>query len=191
MKKYGNKKGVKKENIEYEETAKRGTSVAFLIVLCFIVVVGILLLKTYVMTSYMVDGESMTPTLQSNQTVWVSKTRPIDRGDIVVAQSSQLDKKLIKRVVAVAGDEILLIAGESGYLLQITTAEGETFTEDYEFYQPIEISEERKGCLSTTTPYVVEHYFLMGDNRNDSNDSRFLGEFTAEEIIGEVMNNDI
>ena len=112
-----------------------------------------------------VDGESMNPTLNDGDWLTVSAITPnIERGDIVViTQPNTLNEPLIKRVIAVGGDTVdidfntgeVFINGEvidEPYIKAPTVSRGD-------FSQPIRIPE---GYL-----------FVMGDNRNNSLDSRF------------------
>ncbi len=125
-----------------------------------------------------VDGDSMNPTLNNGDWLTVSAINTnIERGDIVViTQPNTLNEPLIKRVIAVGGDTIdidfnthkVFINGEAidePYIFAPTVSRGD-------FHEPVKIPE---GYL-----------FVMGDNRNNSLDSRFntVGLIDERYILG-------
>ncbi|GGF15806.1 signal peptidase I [Halobacillus andaensis] len=143
--------------------------------------------KTYLFASYIVDGESMEPTLYDGNLLMVNKIaydiRDIDRTDVIVFHANP-EEDYVKRVIGLPGDEIsfendiLYINGEAvaePYLDQLRPNDGEVFTEDFTL-------EEVTG--ETVVP--EGELFVMGDNRRDSLDSRSFGFVSIEQIVGEV-----
>lgn len=128
-----------------------------------IAIVLAFLIRYFVVELYMVEGPSMRPTLLSGERLVVNKFiyrfKPPERGEILVFRYPQdPSRDFIKRVIAVAGDTIEIKEGRvfvNGQLLQ----------ENY-------ILEKTKGSypLATVPAGTV---FAMGDNRNNSEDSRF------------------
>lgn len=133
----------------------------------------------YVAEGRWIPSESMVPTLQVGDRLIIEKVTPrltgIGRGDIVVfrppASISQKDD-LIKRVIGLPGDTISIKKG-------IVYINGTALNEPYEAEKP----------SADFKPYKVPEnsYFVMGDNRNDSYDSRYWGPVPADNIIGKAL----
>jgi signal peptidase I len=134
---------------------------------------GALLLVKFVIRPFYIPSGSMEPTFLVNDRILVNSfmynfTQP-NRGDIVVfvpppeaaRPASESEIILIKRVVAVAHD-------------RVEVKDGKLFLNDVELTEPF-----TNGPISGTYgPETVKegHIFVMGDNRNNSRDSRFIGE---------------
>lgn len=130
------------------------------------IVIAVLLamfIMTFIGRSYVVDGSSMVPTLHDGERLLVDKltyrfSEP-ERGDIVVFKFPANPKyRYIKRVIGVPGDKIL-IEGGSVYLNGVRLAEGYVSEPVRERFGPFEVPE--------------GHIFVLGDNRNNSQDSRY------------------
>src|SRR5256885_12995567 len=114
-----------------------------------------------------VEGTSMMPSLDDQERIFVNKfvyrMEPIRRGDIVVFHYPRdPSKSFIKRVIGLAGDHIRIDAGQ-------VFVNGETLEEDY---VPADYADQR------SYPELVvpaNAYFLLGDNRTMSNDTRDFG----------------
>lgn len=123
----------------------------------------------------LVQGASMEPTLQDGQAVVCVRGRSFQPGDLVAF--SYGNKALIKRVIAGEGDTVDI--DEHG----IVSVNGEPLREDY-------LKEKTAGEVSMELPCVVpmDCWFLMGDNRSVSLDSRssLVGFVHREQIIGRV-----
>lgn len=127
-----------------------------------------------------VDGTSMNYTLNHGDLLLVDKLCDIDRGDVVVFTLD--DKAYIKRVVAVEGDTVKIkdgklfvkYAGEQEFtLVEYSGVKGDTYylnDPTNEFKREIS-----KDC-----------YFVLGDNRENSTDSRMLGEIKKDCMNGVV-----
>ena len=125
-----------------------------------------------------VKGESMLPNFEPDERIIISKYSEIERGDIIVFYVESLDKHLIKRIIGTEGDIIEVKPDEEG--INRVYRNGEALIEDY-IYQPINY---------TMAPVTVlsGHYFVLGDNRNISNDSHLdIGQIAKSDIVGKVV----
>lgn len=131
-----------------------------------VIIIIVILIRTFVMTPVRVNGQSMDDTLKHGQIMILSKLTKYERGDIVVVDLG--NEKIIKRIVGLPGESIYCLNGEI-YI------NDEKYEEDY-------ISTE---TLDFTKIFIQEdEYFVMGDNRMVSMDSRTLGPIKKEQIIG-------
>ena len=124
-----------------------------------------------------VNGKSMEPTLSSGEFIVIQRLfKDYDRGDIVVTNTNNSFKEsLIKRVIAIEGDSVIIDNDGTIYVNGKKIAEqlGNKTTGDIKY--PYKVP---KDCL-----------FLVGDNRNESTDSRFkiVGVLNKVDILGEMI----
>lgn len=147
-----------KKNQSWQDTA---SDWLVSIIIAVVVAFGI---RTFLVEPYMVSGPSMRETLQDKERLIVNKlvyyTRAPKRGEIIVFKyPSDTTRDFIKRVIAVGGDTIEIKDGK-------TYVNGEKLDESY-IREPF-----HTNYPKTTIP--EGHIFVMGDNRNNSEDSRFL-----------------
>lgn len=132
----------------------------------------------------LVDGHSMEPTFYGDDRLVVSRVHYLlgqpQRGDILVFNSlreSELARgvMLIKRVIGTPGDTVEIRD-------RIMYINGEALNETY-------IKDEicRRRCQDQTWELAANEYFMMGDNRNNSNDSRSFGPVPLPSIVGRVI----
>ena len=148
------------------------STVATLIVVAAVAV----LIATLWMPVLQIYGNSMTPTLKEGQIVVSLKGRDLEQGDLVAFYVG--NKLLVKRVIA-----------ESGEWVDITE-EGVVFVNGQELDEPY-LQEKAFGECDIELPYQVpeSRYFLMGDHRASSVDSRssVIGCIDKEQIVGKIV----
>jgi signal peptidase I len=126
-----------------------------------------------------VEGTSMMPSLDDQERIFINKfvyrIEPIQRGDIVVFRYPRDPaKSFIKRVIGVAGDHVRIVDGRV-YL------NGKLLVEDY---VPRIYRDDRSYADVLVPP---DSYFLLGDHRSLSNDSRDFGPVDASYIYGKAV----
>lgn len=137
-------------------------------------------IKTFLLQAFYIPSLSMAPTLKINDRVLVNKLsyrlHDIHRGDVVVFRSVPGDgatKDLIKRVIGLPGETV---ESQNGHIL----INGQVLKEPY--LGPDVVT----GPLEKIT-IPAGHYWVMGDNRPNSRDSRFFGAISKSLIIGRAF----
>lgn len=163
-----------------------------------ITIFAIVLIFTYILHPVNVVGGSMIPTLNDGDRVFMSMISPdISCGDIVVinndaaylldqngevvsSTSSQLNECIIKRVIACGGQTI-----DIDFLSGSVTVDGKILDEPY--INALTTHDDRAFSYPLTVP--EGYYFVMGDNRNESSDSRniYVGLIKREQIYGKAI----
>ncbi|NQN86515.1 signal peptidase I [Streptococcus suis] len=155
-----------------------------------------------------VDGHSMDPTLQHQEKLVMLKTTAIDRFDIVVASetdSNGKEKLIVKRVVGMPGDtiryenDVLYINDQEvdePYLDEFLAAfQTDKLQEEYAYNKQFQavaqaaqaFTQDANGSVNFTVTIPEGQYYLLGDDRLVSLDSRSVGTFAREKIKGEVV----
>ena len=160
------------------------TSTILLFLMAPIIALGI---AAFVIQSYQVDGESMETTLQNNDRLIVDK---LARGNIVIFNQSGLpdsgptgQKQLIKRVIGLPGDRVVVNDGKyTVYNTQHPTGFNPDTTEGYRITQATYPT----GSYTDVT-LGTNQVFVSGDNRTNSEDSRFFGPVDASQLVGRLV----
>ncbi len=143
----------------------------------FLVLLAILvLLFQLIVGAFYVKGESMYPTLNDGELAfYVRLVRNYDRGDVVAVRLPS-GEKYVKRLVALPGD---VVDFQDGRLLINGEPQEEAFA----------IGESAALGSSLTYPYTLsaDQYFVLGDNRENSMDSRIFGPVLKSELKGKVV----
>ena len=166
------------------------------------IVVAVLIIRTFIVTPAIVSGASMDNTLADGQLVVVNKFiyrfSDIKRFDIVVVDNESSNDKIIKRVIGLPNETIKYVVENDmdGNLKGILLINGERVEEDFipdEAKLNTCIIRYQNGNLISDNALCNEgitipegHYYVMGDNRGVSKDSRALGTFSKSDLVGRV-----
>ena len=138
-----------------------------------IIILVVLFIRTFIVTPAIVEGSSMDNTLKDGQLVLINKYiyrfDEIKRFDIVVVRNSEDGDKIIKRVIGLPNEVIQYSENRlyiNGNLVETDFSLGNT------------------GNFKIVTE--EDEYFVLGDNREVSKDSRVLGNFDKKDILGRV-----
>jgi signal peptidase I len=144
-----------------------------------LVLVFVTTIRAFVVEAYVINGKSMEPTFHDSERLLISKFAPrfesLERGDIIIFNHpDEVGKRLIKRVVGLPGETVRI-------------DDGRVFIDGVALDEPY-----LEGHLDHVTQlrsFVVEadHYFVMGDNRDISNDSRRIGSIPRDAILGKAL----
>ena len=136
-----------------------------------LIIIAVILIRTFIITPVRVDGASMDQTLEDGQILLLYKLANIDYGDIVVLDEEKEGEIIIKRIIGMPKDTVS-IKDNTVYV------NGEEIEEDYAYGETSDYEEITLGD---------DEYFILGDNRPISKDSRYFGPVKEDEIIGKVI----
>jgi len=134
-----------------------------------IVLIVLLILTRFVSIVY-ISGPSMQPTFHTGDCILVLRSDNVSRNDIAVVEWQ--DKWLIKRVIGLSGENLEMIDGK-------TYIDGELIVEDFDFYSG------NRNLPEITPPN--DYIFIVGDNRENSHDSRAFGPVPSSDIFGRLI----
>ena len=166
---------------EFYKKHKSKFNFAYMIIICLIVAK---LITSFVFLSVMVDGNSMYSTLKNGDKGITDglfyKITGIDRFDVVILEEDKFEDKLVKRVIGLPGETIRYEKG-------ILYINGEVVKEEF---ITEEVAKQTVGVYGNDTfecKLKDNEYYVLGDNRGNSTDSRYFGPIKKEQIKGVGM----
>ena len=156
---------------------------------------------------FSIPSTSMAPTLQINEYVFAMEWQKVSRGDVVVYRLPKDERTLyIKRVIGLPGERVQMVGGVlsiNGVPVVQKRLDDAVLQNYGDKPRPVRqwletlpggrshriLDEVDNGFLDNTAEYTVPagHYFMMGDNRDDSNDSRAeVGYVPSENLVGKA-----
>lgn len=135
------------------------------------IVILIIIIRIFIITPVRVDGSSMYNTLEDGDILLLYKMAKIDRYDIVVLDEEYDNEIIIKRIIGLPGETVEIKRGKI-YI------NDEEIADDYAFgdtgdYEKITLAD--------------DEYFILGDNRLISKDSRYFGPVKESDLMGEAV----
>ena len=152
-----------------------------LLTLTVLIVVVVVPIRLFVISPFVVDGESMHPTFENLDYLIVDEivyrfSAPA-RGDVVVFRYPDNPSiYYIKRIVGLPGETVSINRG----IVTVTTVDGQSLT----LPEPYIVNED--ATYTKSVSLGSDEYFVMGDNRPNSSDSRVWGPLPKRDIIGRV-----
>ncbi|MDD4027870.1 MAG: signal peptidase I, partial [Bacilli bacterium] len=140
-----------------------------------IIILVVILLRTFVVTPAVVRQQSMEPTLFERDVILINKLGKFNRFDVVVIDLGE--EYIIKRVIGLPGEHIEYIDNKlyvNGKYVEEAFLDDSVITVDFDILNI--------GINNITN----DSYFVLGDNRTNSTDSRVIGVINKKDIIGKT-----
>lgn len=153
--------------------------IAFLVVLVVLIVLPV---RIFIAQPFVVDGDSMVPTFKDHDYLIIDELTyrfsDPSRGDVVVFRyPGDPSVFYIKRIIGLPGERVAIARGE----VSITRADGSTLVLDETYV----VNED--ATYTANTLLGTDEFFVMGDNRPRSSDSRVWGALPRENLMGRAF----
>jgi signal peptidase I len=156
-----------------------GNSLSKAVVFAALSVVSYFFFSRVVVTAVEVQGSSMLPTLHSGDRVLLNRLaslrRTPQRGDLVVLRDPEIGELVVKRVIALPAEIVHMVANDP-------VVNGHQLTEPY-------LPKSGRAVIAAPGRRTVvpkDHFYVLGDNRSNSVDSRVFGPVPRENIVGVI-----
>lgn len=136
-----------------------------------IIIAVIVLIRSFIITPVRVEGSSMKTTLSNGDILLLYKLGNVKQFDIVVLDELYDNEVIIKRIIGLPGDTVEINNGK-------IYVNDEVIEDEYAYG-------ETSDCAKIKL--ADDEYFILGDNRLISKDSRYFGPVKEDEIIGKVI----
>ncbi len=178
------------------------------------IIIIVLVVRSFLVEPFQIPSSSMEPTLDVGDFILVNKytyglrlpvlgTKVVsinmpERGDVMVFFPPGDSRYFIKRVIGLPGDvieyhdKVLTINGKEQALVAVKDApmdyeERDLFQEDLNGVKHVTFHQPRRLAEDFRVTVEPGHYFMMGDNRDNSSDSRYWGQVPEERIVGKAV----
>ncbi len=173
---------IKKKRQAYQKKQRVQVVKFFMPAILFAIFVFFFVLKT---SSYPIAGQSMKPTLNAGERVLVQRTKQVARYDVIAFKAPLASKgTYVKRIIGVPGDRIWVNEGKLYISEEPIASDNEALPENASRF---DLSEEAAAQLRLFQKIPAGHYFVLGDNRTHSSDSRTFGFVEIQAIEGIVV----
>jgi signal peptidase I len=171
------------EATEQSSQVSKGRGILTEVAEVLLLALGLYLIINFAIQTVHVIGSSMYPTVTDNDYLIATKVdyrlHAPSRGDIIIMRDPYDNTRdFIKRVIGVPGDHVVIRQGQvfiNGHLLRETYINSEAWTENADW--PLGQTTDPQGVLLKS-----DEFFVMGDNRNHSSDSRVFGPVRRDQI---------
>lgn len=170
------------ENQQENESRKKGSGVMEIIKFALIVLAIVVPFRLFIAQPYIVEGSSMVPTFENGDYLIVDQVslhleKP-KRGEVIIMRYPNNPKKFfIKRIIGLPGETIAIEGGKVS-IKSSGAGTPEELVENYIVYKKVE---------NFSTALKDDEYFVMGDNRAGSSDSRSWGPLPSKNIVGRPL----
>ena len=161
----------------------------FSVILEFIITIAIIfvvsfVIRMFVLQPFVVEGQSMEPSFHNQEYLLAEKItkyfKDYKRGDVIIFKSPSENFNLIKRIIAIPGEKVVIEDGKIEIFKNPFAKNGLEVEEKYI------LPDESQNQDPVEVTLKSDQYFVLGDNRTNSVDSRSFGPIKKDQIIGKV-----